>query len=116
MPLFPLASPSPNRTAVVTVPKVPQSPFSFGSITIMDNPITSGPTRDSPLLGWSQGFYSGASQLTFALLMAMNLVFVGGEYDGSTLAVMGRNEVPLKVRELLVISGTGVCNRQRGRG
>ncbi|CAN1345654.1 Dirigent protein 22 [Linum perenne] len=71
----------------------------------MDNPITSGPTRDSPLLGWSQGFYSGASQLTFALLMAMNLVFVGG-----------RNEVPLKVRELLVISGTGVCNRQRGRG
>ncbi|CAN1306974.1 Dirigent protein 21, partial [Linum perenne] len=109
---------SPDRTAVVAVPKVSQSPFSFGSITIMDDPITSGPTRDSPrdspLVGRAQGVYIGASQSTFGLLMAMNFVFVGGEYNGSSLAIMGRNEVPLKVRELPVVGGTGVFRLAKG--
>ncbi|CAN1144326.1 Dirigent protein 21 [Linum perenne] len=80
----------------------------------MDDPLTAGPTRDSPLVGRAQGVYIGASQSTFGLLMAMNFVFVGGEYNGSSLAIMGRNEVPLKVRELPVVGGTGVFRLAKG--
>ncbi|ERN13406.1 hypothetical protein AMTR_s00041p00179230 [Amborella trichopoda] len=34
----------------------------------------------------------------------------------STLTVMGRNLVPLKVRELSIIGGTGAFHRARGYG
>ncbi|CAN1306979.1 Dirigent protein 21, partial [Linum perenne] len=102
---------SPDRTAVVAVAN---SDSGFGLISIMDDPLTAGPTRDSPLVGRAQGVYIGASQSTFGLLMAMNFVFVGGEYNGSSLAIMGRNEVPLKVRELPVVGGTGVFRLAKG--
>ncbi|CAN1144325.1 Dirigent protein 19 [Linum perenne] len=105
---------SPNITAVVAVPPVHNSDSGFGLISIMDDPLTAGPTRDSPLVGRAQGVYIGASQSTFGLLMAMNFVFVGGEYNGSSLAIMGRNEVPLKVRELPVVGGTGVFRLAKG--
>ncbi|CAN1306976.1 Dirigent protein 21, partial [Linum perenne] len=105
---------SPNITAVVAVPPVANSDSGFGLISIMDDPLTAGPTRDSPLVGRAQGVYIGASQSTFGLLMAMNFVFVGGEYNGSSLAIMGRNEVPLKVRELPVVGGTGVFRLAKG--
>ncbi|CAN1306972.1 Dirigent protein 21, partial [Linum perenne] len=103
-----------NATAVVAVPPVANSDSGFGLISIMDDPLTAGPTRDSPLVGRAQGVYIGASQSTFGLLMAMNFVFVGGEYNGSSLAIMGRNEVPLKVRELPVVGGTGVFRLAKG--
>ncbi|CAN0879168.1 Dirigent protein 19 [Linum grandiflorum] len=102
---------SPNATAVISIPPpLADSPVGFGSLSIMDDPLTAGPSPDSPLLGRAQGFYAVASQQTFGLLMAMNLVFT----NGSSLAVVGRNEVPLKVRELPVVGGTGVFRMAKG--
>jgi dihydrodipicolinate synthase/N-acetylneuraminate lyase len=41
------------------------------------------------------------------LLQAMNLVFTSGDFNGSTLALLGRNCPLDAVRELAVVGGTG---------
>ncbi|GAB2218332.1 hypothetical protein Droror1_Dr00001552 [Drosera rotundifolia] len=80
---------------------------SFGQVQMIDNPLTSSPSPRSTLLGRAQGFYASASKEEVALLMSMNFVFKTGKYNGSTITVMGRNEVLRDVREMAVIGGTG---------
>ncbi|KAK8938471.1 hypothetical protein KSP39_PZI011708 [Platanthera zijinensis] len=54
------------------------------------------------------GLYASAALDTLGILMAMNFVFVEGEYSGSTVAVMGRNQVFATVREMPIIGGRGL--------
>jgi len=77
----------------------------FGDTTVMDDLLTEGPSRASRPVGRAQGTYVLASldEARPALLLSMNLVLA----DGSTVAVMGRNDVMAPVRELSVVSGTG---------
>jgi len=46
--------------------------------------------------------------------MNMNFVFQAGKYNGSTVAIMGRNAVFDAVREMAVLGGTGVFRMARG--
>ncbi|KAB2616425.1 dirigent protein 22-like [Pyrus ussuriensis x Pyrus communis] len=75
---------------------------------MIDDPLTEGPEMSSKLLGRAQGFYGSASQKEAGLLMAMNFAFIQGKYNGSTITVLGRNQVFNKVREMLVIGGSGL--------
>ena len=75
---------------------------------MIDDPLTEGPDNSSRVIGHAQGMYGFADQQEYALLMTMNLVFSEGQYNGSTLSVMGRNPVMEQVRELAVIGGSGV--------
>ncbi|KAI0494431.1 hypothetical protein KFK09_024565 [Dendrobium nobile] len=103
-----------NRTAVrVTKPAV-ASPAAFGMITVMDDPLTEGPDPKSRLVGRAQGFYAAADQNELSLLMAMNLAFTAGEYNGSVLSVLGRNQPFYPVREMPVIGGSGAFRFARG--
>ncbi|XP_049933728.1 protein-tyrosine-phosphatase PTP1-like [Nymphaea colorata] len=68
----------------------------------------------SKQVGRCQGIYALEGQQVLALLMAMNVVFTDGRYNGSTLSIMGRNPVLGKVREIPVISGTGAFRMARG--
>ncbi|CAN0879157.1 Dirigent protein 7 [Linum grandiflorum] len=102
---------SPNATAVASVPPpLANSPVGFGAISVIDYPMTAGLSPDSPPLGRAQGLYAAASQQKFIFLMAINLAFA----DGSSLVVAGMNEVPLKVRELPIVGGTGVFRLAKG--
>lgn len=105
----------PNPTAVTIVkPPSNSSQTRFGLIRMIDNPLTQGPESGSKLLGRAQGFYASASQEDISLLMAQNFAFVEGKYNGSTIALMGRNSILNKVRELSVIGGSGLFRFARG--
>jgi len=81
----------------------------------IDDPLTTGPTRASGTeIGRAQGTYTFADQKTFGLLMVMNFVFTGGEHNGSTLSIVGRNEVLSDVREMSIVGGSGKFRMARG--
>ncbi|KAL7206904.1 hypothetical protein ACSBR2_019580 [Camellia fascicularis] len=48
------------------------------------------------------------------LIMAIDIVFTDGTYNGSTLTVLGSNPVTQTKRELPMIRGTGVFRLARG--
>lgn len=83
----------------------------FGRTVVMDDPLTEGPGPASTALGRAQGFYVAATMGLGdggpAMMLSMNLVLTAGIYNGSTLAVMGRNAVLAPVRELSVVGGAG---------
>ncbi|KAL2337672.1 hypothetical protein Fmac_012118 [Flemingia macrophylla] len=105
-----------NATAVEIVPSVPEynTTTSFGLVRILDNALTSGPELSSKLVGRAEGLYASASQTQLNLLMVMNFVFTQGKYNGSTIAILGRNGALTKVREMPVIGGSGVFRFARG--
>ena len=103
-----------NPTALAIIQPSNTTKNSFGSVSMIDDPLTEGPELSSKLLGKAQGFYGLASQGEVALLMAMNFHFVQGKYNGSTITILGRNPVFDKVREMPVIGGSGFFRFARG--
>uniref|UniRef100_M8C7S6 Dirigent protein n=1 Tax=Aegilops tauschii TaxID=37682 RepID=M8C7S6_AEGTA len=63
-----------------------------------------------------EGMYVSSGMDELAVLMNMNFVFTaGGRYNGSSVAIMGRNSaVSAAVREMPVIGGTGIFRWARG--
>ena len=86
----------------------------FGMINMIDNPLTVGPKLSSKMVGRSEGLYASAGIQDVGLLMAMNFVFSDGKYNGSTLTIVGRNNVMAKVREMPIIGGSGLFRFARG--
>ncbi|ERN03004.1 hypothetical protein AMTR_s01040p00006280 [Amborella trichopoda] len=79
----------------------------IGEVVVVDDPLTEGPELTSRVIGQAQGLYAFTSQTELSMFESHHLVFTDGKFKGSTLIVMGRNLVPLKVRELSIIGGTG---------
>lgn len=90
------------------------SSTSFGSVWMMDDPLTVAPELSSKLVGRAQGFYGSASQSEFGFLMVLNFAFTGGKFNGSTLSVLGRNAIFSGVREMPIVGGSGVFRFARG--
>nr|AFK42808.1 unknown [Lotus japonicus] len=94
-----------------------KSPLPFGSIVVMEDPLTLGPELDSNLIGKAQGFYMTVAQeaeLYLELIMGMTFTFMEGEFNGSTLTVMGRNTISSPIREMPIVGGTGAFRFARG--
>ncbi|KAI5321105.1 hypothetical protein L3X38_030176 [Prunus dulcis] len=105
----------PHPTAIDVVPPPSKSsPTNFGLVRMFDNALTQGPELSSELVARAQGFYASAAQKELSLLMAQNFAFVQGEFNGSTITLLGRNSVFNKVRELPVIGGSGVFRFAKG--
>ncbi|KAL5072801.1 hypothetical protein RYX36_011785, partial [Vicia faba] len=62
---------NPTSFTVVPSPSKLNSTFSFGLVTMMDDPLTLGPELSSKLVGKCQGLYASTSQDNFSFLMAM---------------------------------------------
>ncbi|CAO2822109.1 unnamed protein product [Amaranthus hypochondriacus] len=103
-----VSGPNPTAIRIAQAKSTDQSSSSFGALVMIDDPLTEGPGNDSKIIGYAQGMYAFADQQQFALMMSMNLVFIEGDYNGSSLSVMGRNPVMESVREFGVIGGSGV--------
>ncbi|XP_020236858.1 dirigent protein 22 [Cajanus cajan] len=99
-----------NATTVTVVQPLPKynATTSFGSVGVTDNALTVGPERTSKVVGRVEGVVAATSQSEFNLLVVLNFVLTEGRYNGSSIVVLGRNRLSLKVRELPVIGGTGV--------
>ncbi|XP_052485866.1 dirigent protein 22 isoform X2 [Gossypium raimondii] len=90
------------------------SQFMFGDVYVIDDPLTIEPDINSKTVGKAQGTYTVASQGELSLLMVTNFAFTEGKYNGSTLSVLGRNEVLSTAREIPIVGGSGVFRFARG--
>ncbi|XP_068658224.1 dirigent protein 22-like [Aristolochia californica] len=106
----------PNITAVTVVQPsaANSSATNFGSVIMIDDPLTEGPERSSKLVGRAQGLYTSASLDDVVLFTSMTFAFTTGKYNGSTLSILGRNAVFTGVREMPVVGGTGLFRWARG--
>ncbi|KAG5250093.1 disease resistance-responsive family protein [Salix suchowensis] len=91
----------PNPSSIEVVPPMNTSVTAFGLVRMIDNPLTLGPEMSSKMQD-------------LGLLMAMNFAFIEGKYNGSTVTVLGRNQVFSTVREMPVIGGSGLFRFARG--
>ncbi|KAJ3681620.1 hypothetical protein LUZ60_014193 [Juncus effusus] len=108
----------PNATSIRVVegPKsIPnQSRLKFGDIYVYDDLLTEGPSPYSAPVGRGQAFYPVADLTKPVFLIIMNVVMTAGEYNGSSIAVLGGDDIFATVRELSVIGGTGQFRMARG--
>lgn len=110
------ANGGPNATVweVARAEVTAASPTSFGQVRVLDDLVTTGPDRNSEKLGRAQGIITSAGLHESALAMNLNVVFMAGPYNGSTLCIAGRNPIDRVNRELPVVGGTGVFRMARG--
>ncbi|KAL8061530.1 hypothetical protein ABFX02_02G092000 [Erythranthe guttata] len=90
------------------------SPTSFGQVRVIDDLITTGPDPNSMKLGRAQGLITMADLQVPAIAMNINFYFSAGKYNGSTLCILGRNQILSPNRELPVVGGTGAFRMARG--
>ena len=90
------------------------SPTDFGEIHVCDELLTTGPGLDSEVIGKVQGLTISADFQVSGEAMYLNFYFTTGEYAGSSLTMLGRNEVMNEEREMPVVGGTGVFRLAHG--
>lgn len=86
----------------------------FGDMMMADDPLTAEVDRKSEIIGQAQGIYGLASQNEVALLMVINYLFTKGKYNGSSIAIVGRNPPMQDIREMPIVGGTGLFRFARG--
>ncbi|XP_071688278.1 dirigent protein 1-like [Rutidosis leptorrhynchoides] len=105
-----------NQTKV-TVAQAPPSNTTkifFGAISVLDDALRVGHGENSTIVGRAQGMYAASDDTTYSILMALTFKFTEGIYNGSTLSILGRNQISLPVREVPIVGGTGVFRFARG--
>ncbi|XP_020107380.1 dirigent protein 22-like [Ananas comosus] len=109
-----VSGPSPTSVRVAQAPSEKNSTTFFGTIVMIDDPLTVGPELSTELVGRAQGFYAFSGKDSFGLLMAMTFVFTQGKYTNNTIVIMGRNDVVSEVREMAVVGGSGPFRHATG--
>ncbi|XP_058190847.1 dirigent protein 21-like isoform X1 [Rhododendron vialii] len=92
-----------------------QSPTAnFGSVYVVDDPLTVGPELNSTILGRAQGMYAYAGIQEVGIQISWNFVFTSGKYNGSTLSVLAQDPIFHMYREMPIVGGSGVFRLARG--
>ncbi|KAL8096679.1 dirigent protein 22-like [Apium graveolens] len=105
---------NPTSFQVASASVTNKSATYFGSVAVMDDPLTVGPNPTSKQVGRAQGIYSAASRNEIGLLMVVSYVFTQGKFNGSTISVLGRNAILSAIREMPIVGGSGVFRFARG--
>ncbi|KAI4344784.1 hypothetical protein L6164_011973 [Bauhinia variegata] len=105
-------------TAITVAGKAgPTSDFlKFGSMAVVDDPVTEGPSNKSKLIGRAQGIYVNSQLDGKAFFMVFSVVFNDGEFKGSTLEIQGYDAFGMKEREFAIVSGTDHFRFVKGFG
>lgn len=105
----------PGRTQVLVAKSdipVPGSFYNFGSVVVVDNLITEGPNITSNPVGKAQGVMTVMNSLT--VVWAANIVFTAGEYNGSSVAFLGPDDITQPIREVSIVGGNGYFRMAQG--
>ncbi|KAF7046971.1 hypothetical protein CFC21_055953 [Triticum aestivum] len=108
-----LGTPAVSDNTNSTVPST-SAPRQFGDIVALNNALTEGPGCGSAWVGTAQGFAVRVSEGGVVSDLSMHLVLGAGDYSGSSLAVKGRIDMELAVRESMIIGGTGQFRLAQG--
>lgn len=109
-----VSGPNPTAIPVAAAAGANKSSTYFGTLIMIDDPLTTGPDMKSTLVGRAQGLYAMTGKEKLELFMAMNFVFIDGKYNGSTIAILGHNAVNDLVREMPIVGGSGLFRFARG--
>uniref|UniRef100_A0ACD6A4L0 Uncharacterized protein n=1 Tax=Avena sativa TaxID=4498 RepID=A0ACD6A4L0_AVESA len=93
---------------------VKTAPRQFGDIVVLNNALTEGPSGGSARVGTAQGWAVRVSEGGIVSDLTLHLVLQAGEHRGSSLTARGRIDMDAKVRESLLIGGTGRFRYARG--
>ncbi|XP_061358465.1 dirigent protein 16-like [Gastrolobium bilobum] len=85
----------------------------FGTITVIDDILTSQPELGSQIIGKAQGVYVASSADGTRQMMAFTALFEGGEY-GDSLNFYGLYKIGSTMSQLSVIGGTGKFKNAKG--
>ncbi|KAK7290436.1 hypothetical protein RIF29_04865 [Crotalaria pallida] len=85
----------------------------FGTITVIDDILTSQPELGSQIVGKAQGVYVASSADGSRQMMAFTALFEGGEY-GDSLNFYGLYKIGSTMSHLSVIGGTGKFKNAKG--
>ncbi|XP_057788624.1 dirigent protein 22-like [Salvia miltiorrhiza] len=80
----------------------------FGQVKVMDHLITAEPDQGSAVVGRVQGLITSSDLGVMGFATNLNFYFTVGKYNGSTISIVGRNEIGQAMRELPVVGGTGL--------
>ncbi|XP_037466936.1 dirigent protein 21-like [Triticum dicoccoides] len=97
-----LTGPAPTAVQVLDGPR-----SHFGDTIVIDDALTETSSATSTGVGRAQGQYVWASRGNPELLVTMDVVLTSGPYAGSSVTVVGRDDIGAAVRELSVVGGTG---------
>ncbi|KAF7823150.1 dirigent protein 23-like [Senna tora] len=86
----------------------------FGTIFVVDDPITLAPNRNSTPVGRVQGLLTASSLDGSNVSVMVSIVFTNLQYNGSTLEIQGISRQLEDYREVAVVSGTGRFRFARG--
>ncbi|KAK7840467.1 dirigent protein 4 [Quercus suber] len=86
----------------------------FGTIWVVDDPLTEGPDPNSMVIGNSRGVYVSAGHDELMLVAYLDFGFTNGEFNGSSISVLSRNPVADIEREFAVVGGRGKFRMARG--
>lgn len=102
-----------NATSAIVANKTGLGPFSFGRMTVFDDPMTVDRHLSSPPVARAQGFYFYDMKTDFNAWLAYTLIFNSTNHRG-TLSIMGADMMEEKTRDLSVTGGTGDFFMARG--
>ncbi|PHU10835.1 Dirigent protein 23 [Capsicum chinense] len=86
----------------------------FGSLFMIDDPLTIGPDPTSKQVGRARGMYGSAGQTDLGLIMVISYGFTDGIYQGSSFSLLSLNPALNPVREMAIVGGTGLFRLARG--
>ncbi|KAG6492591.1 hypothetical protein ZIOFF_047556 [Zingiber officinale] len=105
---------SPNPTVTFSVILHLESPMEgFGNLGVFDDIIIAGLDPSSPVIGRVQGSTANTDLTGHSSTSTINLVFTAGEYNGSSLMVLGRFLMG-GMSDRSIIGGTGLFRLARG--
>ena len=109
-----VGSANPTVYTVATASITANSPTGFGRVNVVDDKITTGPSFNSPEIARTQGLTTSADLAVSAVALNTNIFFTAGRFNGSTISIVGRNQIMNPQRELVVVGGTGAFRFARG--
>lgn len=106
----------PNATVyeVAQAAITPTSPTIFGSVRVGNMIITSGPDINTGRVGRIEGLAAFTGMTEVSATLHSVFVFTDGEYNGSSINLLGRRTTASAGDEVPIAGGTGVFRMARG--